>query len=248
MFTTRFEINIISKRSNPIEVVDFASRYNCPAVVTVPELVAPFITARSIRNAVFKVIVMVDLPNGSNFAMQKLRDLGPDALAADGFDIISSSRRKPIETLNEVKSLTDFMGSMNPLAEIRWSLNMFDRPESEYAEVIKSVQKIPCAFLRNDHRTSYQGITVDSHKQMVESIRKHITTPIKVSGNVDMTVYSAFEADKSIRFDVTLDQARNLIRNQNTNEQKTQEIKQKEAKSETTGNQENISSLGQDVK
>lgn len=247
MFTTRFELNILNKKQNPVDVVDFAARYNCPAVVTVPELVAPFITARSIRNAVFKVIVMVDLPNGGNFAMQKLRDLGPDALAADGFDIITSPRKNPIESHKEVKLLKEFLNSMNPLAEIRWSLSMFDRPESEYTEYIGAIQQTPCSFLRTDHRTSYPGVTLDSHKKMVESIRKHTATPIKISGNIDKTVYTAFESDKSIRFDITVDQAHNLIRNQNSNEQKTQETEQAKTESQQATNSQEIGTLGRDV-
>jgi len=253
MFTTRFEINVINRKTNPMQAVDFASRYTCPAIVTVPEMVAPFVAARSIRRAMFKVIVAVDLPSGGNFAMQKLRDLGPDALAADGFDILTSPRRNAKEAFNEVKSLTDFIRTANPLADVRWSLGAFDRPETDYIEHIKSVLKVPCNFLRTDHRTSYPGIKVDDHKKIVESIRKLIGVPIKVSGNVDIATYRAFENDKSIRFDLTLEQAQALIRapQENNNEQKTQEQPPKqekqEARQQTIDGEKVIGSLGQDV-
>jgi hypothetical protein len=250
MFTTRFEINVIHPKSNPIEAVDFASRYACPAIVTVPEMVAPFIAARSIRRALFKVIVAVDLPNGNNFAMQKLRDLGPDALAADGFDIVASPKRNAKEALNEVKLLTDFIRTMNPLADIRWSLGALDRSEVDYIEHIKSVLKVPCNFLRTDHRTYYPNIKVDDHKRIVESIRKFIGVPIKVSGNVDITTYRAFEHDKSIRFDVTLDQAQSLIKapHENNNEQKTQEkLSEQKTSQQSIDGEKVVGTLGQDV-
>lgn len=250
MFTTRFEINVTSRKTNPLQAVDFASRYNCPTIVTVPEMVAPFVATRSMRRARFKVVVAVDLPNGGNFAMQKLRDLGPDALAADGFDIVTSPRRNAKEAMNEVKSLTEFIRTSNPLADVRWALGAFDRPIEDYIHYINSVLKVPCNMLRTDHRLSYPNIKADDHKKIVENIRKSIAIPIKISGNIDIVTYRAFENDPSIKFDVTLEQAQALLKapqQENKNEQETQEQQTKKASKQSIDGEEVIGTLGQDV-
>jgi hypothetical protein len=251
MFTTRFEINVTDRKLNPLVAVDLAMKHSCPAIVTIPELVAPFIAARSMRKALFKIILAVDLPDGDNFAMLKLRDLGNDALAADGFDIVSSKRRKPIESLNEVKSLTEFIVSMNPFAEIRWSIGAIDRAESDYAEHLKSLHKYPCSMIRTDHRLFVgSGVGVDKHKLIVNSIRKYVASPIKLSGNIDRDTYLAFENDKSIRFDVTADQFNSLRKSVigQANEQKKEESTQKEPSAQTIiDDEEIIGTLGKDV-
>lgn len=235
MITTKFEINVTDKRYNPLVAVDLAMKHSCPAIVTLPELVAPFIAARSMRKAMFKTILLIDAPN--DFAMLKLRDLGRDAMAADGFDIVITPRRKPIDCLNEVKSLTEFINQQNPLAEIRWSISALTNPESDFVNHLKSLQKHPCAMVRTDHRVHHKA-TVKQHTEIVNVIRQHVASPIKISGAVDLETYNAFESDKSIRFDVTTDQFNTILKS--VNEQKYEQEKKETPKVDEKALGENV--------
>ena len=220
MITTKFEINVTDKRYNPLVAVDLAMKHSCPAIVTLPELVAPFIAARSMRKAMFKTILLIDAPN--DFAMLKLRDLGKDAMAADGFDIVITPRRKAIDCLNEVKSLTEFINQQNPLAEIRWSISASTNLETDFVNHLKALHKYPCSMVRTDHRV-HNKTTVKQQLEIVNTIRKHVACPIKISG-VDLETYLAFESDKSVRFDVTADQFNTILKS--VNEQKYEQEKE----------------------
>jgi hypothetical protein len=235
--TTRLELNALDKMVNPVRVGAFVFKHSCPAIVTVPSLVAPFIADRVSKRGKYKIIAVIDYPDGKNFAMQKLRDLSEDALAADGFDIMYSNGHTGKEIDNEVRLISEFLKSVNPVAEIRWIVGSYGRGISE--QHIDAIVKYPCNWVRLDPYTLKNGVGLEDHKKAIAVVRNKIVTPIKISCNVTYETIEAFKSDRNMRFDVNLNQASNIIRFYNEQEtQKTQEPAKEKA----------VDTLGPDVK
>lgn len=248
LITTRFEINVLDKTVNPADASTFAIKHNCPTIVTTPDLVAPFIVDRSAKRGLYKIIVAVDYPTGANFALQKLRGLSADAMAADGFDIVRSNGRTPIDVRNEVKAVNEFIKQVNPVAEIRWVLRAFDSPNFTEG-YLKSIVEFPCHFVRNDQLLARKGVNVDDHKKIVDTIRKFVSTPIKLSCNIDHNIVKTFMADKNIRFDVSLNQALAILKaSQSSVPQSVVQSTPPSGPESLIDGEKIIGTLGQDVK
>lgn len=208
--TGRMELNVLDYKSQLPRVSEFAYKHRCPAVVCLPELVPAFIADREAKKGVYRVIAAVDFSNKS-FAMQKVRDMGSDTTAADGFDIMCSTGRPANEIFNEIKSVSDFLKSLNNFTEIRWVLGAYTRPYTEVQNALNFFNKYPVSWLRLDSRLVDPKITAAQHGGMVESIRRGCKLPIKISGNVTKEVTDLFMNDKGVRFDVTLEQANSIL-------------------------------------
>lgn len=241
LVTTRLELNVLDKSSHPSDVSTFAIKNSCPAIVTIPELVAPFIVDRATKQGRYKIIVAVDYPTGANFALQKLRGLSADAMAADGFDIVRSNSRTAVEVRNEVKAVTEFIKQVNPLAEIRWTLRAFDNP-NRTEDYLKSIVEFPCNFIRVDQMLTRKGIDEVDHKKAFELIRKYLVTPIKLSCNIDSKIINSFISDRNVRFDVTLNQALTIMKSYQP------PIPAPVIKQTIIDGEEVVGTLGQDVK
>lgn len=207
---SRLELNALDWNAALPRVSEFAFKNRCPAIVTLPQLIPAFIADRDTKQGVYRVIAAVDFSN-QGFAMQKVRDMGGDATAADGFDIMISSGRPANEIFNEVKSVSDFLRSINPLAEIRWVLGAFTRPDADINNYFKCFAKYQVNWLRLDPQVASPRITAGHQIGMVDSLRRGTKLPIKISGNVTKEVVDHFMKDKGIRFDVTLEQATALL-------------------------------------
>src|SRR5574342_659185 len=110
--TGRMELNVLDWNSALPRVSDFAFKNRCPAVVTLPQLVPAFVAEREAKKGVYRVIAAIDF-GATSFAMQKLRDIGGDVTAADGYDIMLSAGRPMNETFNEIKSVSEFLKNIN---------------------------------------------------------------------------------------------------------------------------------------
>lgn len=245
---TRLEINVLDNAIHPLRVSEFVVKHSCPAIVTLPQFVAPFMADRSAKRGGYKIIVAVDFENGRNFAMQKLRDLPKDAMSADGFDIMATPNISGIQAQNEVKALKDFINSMNPVAEIRWVLDVFNRKDEDVVKHLMAVKACPPNFVRMDRKLTQADAKLD-HVAKYDFIRKHAVTPIKVSGNVTVETMRALMKEKTTRFDVTMSQAMEIAKAPHEQKKKeTPEVKQ-ETKQEAgaEGEEKIVGTLGQDV-
>ncbi|MEM3000638.1 MAG: hypothetical protein QXU32_00555 [Nitrososphaerales archaeon] len=225
---TRIEVNALDGAVHPTRISEFVVRYSCPAIVTLPHLVAPFIVDRLAKRGAYKIIAAVGFDNDRHFGMQKLRELHGDAMAADGFDIVVTKDISHIQAYNEIKSLTEFLKTVNPLAEIRWVLDVFSCSDDDLYKYLDAIKKYPAHFIRMDRRLSHNGITIDAHKSKYDLIRKHVMTPIKASCNITAEVIANFMSDRTMRFDVTLSQANDILRHisnpQNVNMPKNEDV------------------------
>lgn len=208
--TGRMELNVLDYNAPLPRVSEFAYKHRCPAIVVLPQLVPAFIADRESKKGVYRIIAAVDFTNKS-FAMQKVRDMGSDATAADGFDILCSTNKPANEVYNEVRSVSDFLKSLNQLAEIRWVLGAYGRPYAEVQNHLNCFNKYSVNWLRLDQRVIDPKLTAAQHGGMVESVRRGCKLPIKISGNVNKEVTDLFMNDKGVRFDVTLEQANSIL-------------------------------------
>jgi hypothetical protein len=222
--TGRMELNVLDYNSAVPRVSEFAYKNRCPAIVVLPQLVPAFIADREAKKGNYRVIAAVDF-GGTSFAMQKVRDMGSDATSADGYDIMCTPGRPANEILNEVRSVSDFLKSLNTLAEIRWVLGAYQRPYTEVQSYLNCFSRYQVSWLRLDSRIIDPKLTAAQHVGMVASIRRGCKLPLKISGNVNKEVTDSFMDDKSVRFDVTLDQANNILAAYNNQPAKKEEPK-----------------------
>jgi len=212
--TTLMELDV--QKGNQRDVIDsgmFAVKNRCPAIVTVPELIAPMLADKSMRNGQYVVIAAIDMPGGKLFALDKWRDIGTDVLAADGFEVMLSKNRTPAEYRNEIRTITEFIrGQVNPLAELRFVLQVNDRSDVELTEIAKGLASFPPTYVRTDYRLSIPGGSLD-HKGIVERIRKHVAVSVKVSGNIDYeTILELKNVPGIKRFAVSVAQATEALK------------------------------------
>lgn len=209
---SKVELNVFDGKFPPIRIGEFVVKNQAPAIVVPPELVAPFIVDRSNKRGFYKIIAAVDFPHGSKFAMQKVRDMGRDALAADGFDILLSLNKTTGETFNEVKSVTEFLKSLNQVAEIRWTLPHYT-PVAKIADFLNAVKRCPqVTWIRLGHLLTDSSVTLGHYNGLIQMMKQAVPLPIKIGGNVTSETFDALSKDKAFRFDVTLDQVNALIR------------------------------------
>jgi hypothetical protein len=209
---SKVELNVFDAKVPPTRVGEFAVKYFTPAVVVAPEFVAPFIADRTYKKGIYKIIAAIDFPFGNKFAMQKVRDMGRDVLAAEGFDIQLSMDRTTAEMYNEVKSVTDFLKSLNQAAEIRWTLP-HNAPISKISDFLGALKRVPqVTWVRLGHTLVEKGVGLGNYNGLIQMVRQAVPLPIKIGGNVDAQTFDALSKDKGIRFDMTLEQINALIR------------------------------------
>lgn len=212
---SKVELNVFDAKVPPTRVGEFAVKYFAPAVVVAPEFVAPFIADRSYKKGLYKIIAAIDFPFGKKFAMQKVRDMGRDVLAADGFDIQLSVDRTTAETFNEIKSVTEFLKSLNQGVEIRWTLP-HNTAVSKISDFLGALKRCPqVTWVRLGHTLVENGVGLGNYNGLIQMVRQSVSLPIKIGGNVDLQTFDALSKDKSIRFDMSLEQVNALIRVKN---------------------------------
>lgn len=249
---SKVELNVFDAKVAPTRVGEFVVKNMAPAIVVPPELVAPFVVDRANKRGFYKIIAAIDFPDGNNFAMQKVRDMGRDALAADGFDILLSLNRTTGETFNEVKSVTEFLKSLNQVAEIRWTLPHYT-PVAKISDFLNAVKRCPqVTWVRLGHTLGDTTVTLGNYNGLIQMIRQALPLPIKIGGNVIPETFEALSKDKGLRFDVSLDQVNALIRAKEKPVAKTElppptPPKHETAKASSVEGETVVGELGRDV-
>lgn len=207
--TTRLEVNVFSRSIGDIDgLTAFVAKHRVPAIVVDPALLEVLIVERSQFNHVHKVICAIDFEN-KNYSFNKMRDLGKVVWAADGYEILVSPNRSDIETMNEMKSLREFIIRYDSTKEIRWAFNLRNK-KYDFSHALKHAKSIPGSFIRTDINLVSPASTLGAHVEDVDFIKKVVATPIKVSGSVNYDLVMALR-NSVARFDVTLSQAREIV-------------------------------------
>lgn len=207
--TTRLEVNVFSRSIGDIDgLTSFVVKHRIPTIVVDPALLEVLIIERSQFNYAHKVICAIDFEN-KNYSFNKMKDLGKGIWAADGYEILVSPNRTDIETMNEMKSLREFIIRYEPTKEVRWALNLRNK-RFDFSHALKHAKNIPGSFIRTDINLVSPAATLDAHREDVDTIRKVVATPIKVSGSVNYDLIMAL-GQSVARFDVTLSQARDVV-------------------------------------
>lgn len=212
----RLEVNLLR---NHVAVADmnqlgnFLIKYQIPAIVVDPNYIEHVMMERLKVGGKYKIICAVDFDTGRRFAMEKMRPLPRAALGADGFDILLCAGRADKEAYNELKALNDFIReNLGREKEIRWTFGLRVRTQEQMQVFMPYLQQAPAAFLRTDYNFGIPDITAQTHLDDIKYLRQHSGTPIKVGGG-GITLKSIEEiGGKASRFDVTIMEARDLIR------------------------------------
>jgi len=207
--TTRLEVNVFSRSIGDIDgLTSFVVKHRIPTIVVDPALLEVLIIERSQFNYAHKVICVIDFEN-KNYSFNKMKDLGKGIWAADGYEILVSPNRTDIETMNEMKSLREFIIRYEPTKEVRWALNLRNK-RLDFSHALKHAKSIPGSFIRTDINLVSPAAILDAHREDVDFIKKVVATPIKVSGSVNYDLIMAL-GQSVARFDVTLSQARDVV-------------------------------------
>jgi hypothetical protein len=222
--TSKMEINLLHNTGRVDfggnQLSTFVIKNKVPAVVCVPELVEIVAVDRSQFSHRYKIICAVDFNNGRNYGLAKVRDLPQSCLMADGFEVRLTAGRSDKETLNEMRGITNFFRQIHSTKEIRWALSLRSTSIDQFVNCLKHAKSWPGSFIRTDIDVDSPIANMETHVRDFAAIRKYIHLPIKVSGSVDYDTIVALSGDIA-RFDVSMDQARSIIRSYNIRSRKT---------------------------
>lgn len=210
----RLELDVM--QSNELsEAVNLAIKYKFPAMVVHPYMMSEALFARGRAGGRYKLITPVDWPKGDNFGMLKFRGLSSDALDSDGFEILLTANKTLTDVRNEAAILTSFVKEqLSESAEVRFVLGTIRRSHSNVLDMCEALRDVRSpAMIRNDHHLKLQVSKANPsvHNDLLAAMSEKIRAPVKISGNVN-TVKSVTACEGSQRFAVNISQARNIIR------------------------------------
>jgi len=212
--TGKLEIDVCQQ--NELKpAVELARKYDIPALVVHPSLMADAKIYCERQRGRLQLLVPIDWPKGEAVGLTKLRGLTPQALSADGFEILLTPGRGAAVVEQEIRLLDDFIvRHINSRAEVRWVLGARQRPPEEIDQICAAIRTVRTpAMVRTDHQLKLQvsKANPEAHRAIIERIHQHLAAPVKLSGN--------FSAARSIalcpgaaRYAVSLTQAQQIIR------------------------------------
>lgn len=209
----KLEIDVM-QASDLLEATQIASKYKLPAIVVHQDIMVEAQIARGKVNGKYKIIIPIDWPKGEIFGDLKLRGLSVDTLDAEGFEILLTGNKSRIETKNEAKTLMEFIKRhLGELTEVRFVLGTGFRSEENISELCEGLIGVRRPdMIRTDINLKAQlGKTnIDTHNIIIENIKKIISAPTKISGNISSV--KTISACKAERYAVNITQAKNIIK------------------------------------
>jgi len=222
-YTTKMEINLRNSKTLPHDLNNlpiFMIKNRIPALVVPPELLELVAAERVVHNADYQIITMVDWEDGNHYAMDKLKLLTKMALQTDGLEIRLSHDRNDMECHNELSSILDFIKKFNPLMQVRWVFEFRKICYDSYKHFFKHMKKFPATFVRTSTIVELaNNFDVVEHARDIERIKQEYAGQVKISGNITKKV---MDDVKAARYDVTVDQAKSIIKEINELKKKEQ--------------------------
>lgn len=213
-YTTRLEINVLQGQTVAVEtngLATFMVKNKIPAIVAAPDFLEIVLMERASFGGQYKVICAVDFDSGRRYALEKFRPLPQTIFKADGFDILLTPNRTDKESLNEMRALSEFIRSLNPLMEIRWAFGFRTRTYESMAGFLPYLKKCPANFLRTDISLQSPLVSLKKHQADILLLKECVGTPIKVSGNIDFEIMKELREGVQ-RFDVSVAQAKKIVK------------------------------------
>lgn len=213
--STKLEINLLRNmkfQPGTHDLSSFVIKNRVPAVVAEPEHIEILVTDRARfgpKSALsYKIICAVEFWDDKKYALEKVRDLPQSALMADGFEVLLTPGRADKEALNELRGLTEFFRTLGQ-KEIRWALALRTKPPTAYH--LEHMKKWPASFIRTDINLVSPSASIEVHAADIGLIKSMLATPVKICGDLDFGTISALMGEAA-RFDVSLDQARRILK------------------------------------
>ena len=120
--------------------------------------------------------------------------------------------------------------------EIRWVLGLRTREFKSIQHYFKYFKDVPAQYIRIDPNIE-NFIPIKTHEENIALVKQHCGTPIKIGGDLSLSTIRQFMPIVS-RFDVTVTQAKKIIKEltDENNRPREEKPKEKEVKEEITGN------------
>lgn len=216
MNLSRVEIDIM-QQVDLDRGLELAFIHKCPAVVVHPDLIGEALLKRAKMAGRYKIITPVDWPKGQIYGMNKLIGLRSDTFSTNGFEVLITDKSSVSEIKNEVSAISNFITKhISKLAEVRFVLGVTTRSADSIAKMCESLRSIPApAMIRTDHSTKLQHskATAQAHLDAISSVRAHIATPIKISGNINsLKTLDLFRDMPNLSFAVSVRQAEEILK------------------------------------
>lgn len=211
---SKLEIDVM-QINEILEAVEIAHKYKLPAIVVHSGLSSEAIIARSRAGGKFNIITPIDWPKGDTFGMTKMRGLSTDSLETDGFEILLTPNKLETETRNEAKLLTEFIKTrLSDKTEVRFVLGSSMRSDDNLITMCKGIMTVRTpSLIRTDCQLKTQVVKAnpDEHNRLINLVREHIRTPIKVSGNF-INLKSVVAIPNASKYAVSISQAKTIIK------------------------------------
>ncbi len=210
---TKLEIDAM-QATELLDVSSLTFKYNLPAIVVHPTLVAMAMIHRGTMGGRYKIITAVDWSKGDNYAMLKMRGLSTDALEADGFEFYASNKDLA-DMRKEFTVLTEFIRTrVSSVAEIRFIFGTNSRDLATVKVLSEALIGIPTpTCVRNDIALKLQinKANNDTHNAFIETVKSHTSVPVKVGGNLN-NLRAIVACPSATKYAVTLQQAKVIIK------------------------------------
>lgn len=211
--TSKLEINV---RPGPTLGTDmnqlptFMMKSRIPVLICHPTILEGALIERAKTKATYKIYTTVDFEHGKRYAMDKFLDLPKAVFECDGLEILLTANRTDMESLNEMRALKEYTSRLNSLMEIRWVLGLRTRTYDSVANIMKHILKIPANIIRTDINVEVPAITTEDHQKDIDFIKKHVATPVKISGNITLDIIKTIKNVN--KFDVSVIQAKRIVK------------------------------------
>ena len=202
----RIEINV-TLDDNLRSAGDLVVRHRCAAIVASAEQMAHLVADRSVRGGAYRIICVVDFPDGKNKGMDKFRGLHPDFRAADGFDVMLTSGTNRADSSNEIRLFKQFLNQINPAYEVRLTID-----PTQNTEDLENKFSAMNQFRPHKVRISstVKGISNKRINVIIELLRKHSPADVKVPCMHAGQVQDLYH--RNTWYDVSLEHVANIFR------------------------------------
>lgn len=220
MIFHKLELDIM--QNNDLSGLDLAFKYNLPAVVVHPLLVAEAIRIRGRIRGRFNIITTVDWPKGEAQGVSKFRGIPVPALEADGFEVCLTPHTEHGPVQREAVDVFEFVRKhLGEIIEVRFVLNTAPpRAPEVITALANGLQGVRTpSLVRTDTQLKLPKVDQAHPSTIVETIKSFVSLPIKVSGNVNFKMIQ--NNDKVNRYAVDIQQLQSIIRDLETFKQQS---------------------------
>lgn len=189
MDSKRLNVFVSTERElNEIKELWKRNRFN--RLFVLPELVAQAGVCRSFIGANYKIIAVVDHPDGERRGASKFCGSTTEFFLTDGYDVVLP-KSNPSDVGKDLKKIYDFVRNMiDQSVEIGYTINY----NKNWPEIrcLKYLNPIPLSFIKTEAIPKGQKLKPESFSDLIRAIKEHTPAHIIISSNISYDLYKAY--------------------------------------------------------